>query len=353
MKDLFRLKREFLEYCEIEKGQSLLTIENYDRYLSRFLTWLKTEKTQNSIRQPAGKSQNKGSALQTTDYRLRTSDIDQEIIRKYRLYINRLQGADGRELKATTQNHHILALRAFLRYLSFSGEKVISPEKLTLAKTGDREVSFLNKEEYLRLLDAPNTANLNGLRDKSMLELLFSTGLRVSELCGLKLGQMNFDKGEIAVLGKGKKLRVVFLSDVTLKYLADYLVNRKVLKIIADDSSSQLQYFISETYKDDPVFLSNRKNPIKPRAVERLVQKYAKVAGITKTVTPHTLRHTFATDLLGAGADIRSVQSLLGHSNISTTQVYTHVTDKHLREIHQKFHDRSRIEVDEEQKNSG
>ena len=430
-KDLFKLKREFLEYCEIEKGQSFLTIDNYDRYLSRFLEWLKNEiksetlnpksetkkdchsefisESNETLKQVQGDNCITGNPLQTTDYKLLPKLIDQEIIRKYRLYVNRLKGSNGGGLKASTQNHHVLALRAFLRYLSFTGESSISPEKLTLAKTGDREVSFLNREEYSRLLDAPDTAKIDGLRDKAMLEMLFSTGLRVSELCDLKLGQLNFERGEIAVLGKGKKLRVVFLSEVAIRNLIEYLIKRNVLKSQTLNSKSQINsksensndqieyhprpeaegyplgsgsnivpdnplvdsrldargpfqggndkaeegepcnslFIIHDSHKDEPVFISNRKRKMNSRAIERLVQKYSKIAGISKNVTPHTLRHTFATDLLQAGADIRSVQSLLGHANISTTQVYTHVTDKHLREIHQKFHDNSRNNTDD------
>lgn len=314
--DLWHLKREFLEHCEIEKGQSILTVENYGRYIDRFLTWLKNQ------------NQNSNEAIDP-------KDITEEIIRKYRLYINRLRDSQGNELKLTTQNHHILAVRAFLRYLLSRGVRVLPPEKIALAKTGDRDISFLNEEEYRRFLDAPNIEKDEGLRDKAILEVLFSTGMRISELTGTNLGQINFEQGEISILGKGKKLRVVFLSEVALDWLIKYLRERNVFKLERTPDSPLV---ILDAKKSESLFLSSRNNRMNPRACERLVKKYGKIAGISKIITPHTLRHTFATDMLSAGADIRSVQSLLGHSNISTTQVYTHVTDKHLREIHQRFH---------------
>jgi len=401
MKDLWQLKREFLEYGEIEKGQSLLTIENYDRYLTRFLTWLENER--NKIQETNPKqipnlndqitktvipdligdplivdSRLRGNdntdPLPATSYKLTPDLITQEIVRKYRLYINRLTARDGKELKGATQNHHSLAVRAFLRYLSMRGEASLAPEKVTLAKASDREVTFLNMEEYSRLVDVPNIQNPNGLRDKALLEVLFSTGMRVSELIALNVGQINFLRGEIAVLGKGKKLRVVFLSDEAKELLIKYLVGRGVLeneettrphtvpnteghlKDEADMTRSHTvditeetkdatmrpilnsKFLILNSAENEPLFLSSRGSRMNARGIERMISKYAKIAGITKQVTPHTLRHTFATDMLSAGADIRSVQSLLGHSNISTTQVYTHVTDQHLREIHQRFH---------------
>ena len=321
VKDLFRLKREFLEYCEIEKGQSVLTVSNYDRYLSRFFGWLHNYKTKESEQESLV---------------LKPKDVDQEVVRQYRLHVNRLKTRDGRELKGSTQNHHALALRAFLRYLSFRGIKTLSPEKITLAKTGDREVSFLNQEEYEKLLSIPKTSDVEGAKNKAILELLFSTGLRVSEFTSLNVSDINFESGEIAVLGKGKKLRVVFISERAQEAINNYLR----LKYKTEDLPKGLE--------NEPLFLSNRNNRVNARGVERMVKKCAKQAGIAKNVTPHTLRHTFATDLLGAGADIRSVQSLLGHSNISTTQVYTHVTNKGLREVHKRFHGGSREEIKKE-----
>jgi len=224
----------------------------------------------------------------------------------------------------------MLALRAFLRYLAFRGIRALSPEKISIAKSGDREISFLEGEEVERILNAPDIATRNGVRDRAIMEVLFSTGLRVSELVNLKLDALNFERGEMAILGKGKKIRIVFLSKDALYWLDQYVKNRG----FAADDKGKLIFD-----KKEPLFSSTNKG-ISVRTVERLVSKYAGIAGITKKVSPHTLRHSFATDLLISGADIRSVQSLLGHSSITTTQVYTHVTDQHLREVHQAFHRR-------------
>lgn len=332
MKDLYRLKREFLEHCEIERGQSISTIDNYSRYLDRFFNWLEKEKKEKKAETKKDQERN--------NVKIYPSDINEENVRRYRLYVNRLGGGGG--LKVSTQNHHVLALRSFLRYLSSRGVRSMLPERLTLAKAGERKINFLDKEEYKRLVDSINIQKVDGLRDRTILELLFSTGLRVSELCSLNLEDINFNQGEISVLGKGKKVRVVFISEEALEYLAKYLQARSVIKlIIAENENSRERIEIPDVAKKQPLFISNRGNRINPRFVERMVGKYSKKAGITKQVTPHTLRHTFATDLLQAGADIRSVQSLLGHSNITTTQVYTHVTDQHLREIHRKFHNKT------------
>ena len=331
-KDLFKLKREFLEYCELEKGQSILTINNYDRYLDRFLEWLK--KTQISKL----KSQNDNSKLKSSkgqDIELKPKDIEQEAVRQYRLYVNRLNDRKGKELKVATQNFHMLALRAFLRYLSFRGIGSLSPEKVSIAKAGDREINFLEGKEIEQILTAANGTDRSGLRDRAILEVLFSTGLRVSELVSLKLKSLNLTRGEMSVLGKGKKLRVVFLSKDALYWLDQYVTKRGIAK---DDNGT----FVSS--EDEPLFASTGKRRVSVRTVERIVSKYAVAAGITKKVSPHTLRHSYATDLLISGADIRSVQSLLGHSSITTTQVYTHVTDQHLREVHEAFHRRHKEE---------
>lgn len=316
MKDLFELKREFLEHCEIEKGQSALTIDNYGRYLERFLDFLVKELSKEEIK----------TTLLTPEL------IDQEIVRKYRLYVNRLKDQNGRELKSSTENYHMLALRAFLRYLAWRGIRSLSPEKVPIAKQGDREISFLEADEVKSIIGKPDTRKLSGLRDKAILELLFSTGLRVSELVSLNTDDINFERGEISVLGKGKKIRVVFLSPEALEIVDQYLKNRGFKKPIPGSLNQSIE---------DPLFLSRKEDRLTVRSIERIVAKYAAMAGITKKVSPHTLRHSFATDLLIAGADIRSVQSMLGHSSITTTQVYTHVTDQHLREIHQKFHGKS------------
>jgi site-specific recombinase XerD len=321
--DLYRLKREFLEYCELEKGQSLLTVQNYDRYLTRFLDFLGKQK-----KESLGAEENTDSSSTL----LTTVDITGEAVRQYRLYVNRLRDEQGLELKKSTQNYHVLALRAFLKYLAFRGIQTLPPEKVILAKTGDREITFLEGEEMKEILRRPDTHDLAGLRDRAIMELLFSTGLRVSELHSLNTDGINFERGEISILGKGKKLRVVFLSEEALYWVDQYLKNRGFIKPEPGVLSPK---------SDDPLFLNNREERLSVRSIERIVGKYARMAGVSKRVSPHTLRHSFATDLLIAGADIRSVQSMLGHSSITTTQIYTHVTDQHLREVHQRFHGKS------------
>jgi len=307
MSNLFTLKREFLEYCELDKNQSYFTIDGYGRYLDRFLNFLKDEiKKEN----------------------LFPNDITQEIVRRYRLHVNRLKDQQGSELKKTTQNYHILTLRAFLRYLAWRGIITLSPEKIALGKSGDREITFLDQKEIKEIFQQPDIETLAGVRDRAILELLFSTGLRVSELTSLDLDDINFDRNEIAVLGKGKKIRVVFLSDEAIYWLDQYVKNRGYRTPDTDESKNVT----------NPLFLSLKYTRLTSRSVERIVKKYAKEAGITKNVSPHTFRHSFATDLLIGGADIRSVQSMLGHSSITTTQIYTHVTDQHLRETFKKYH---------------
>lgn len=336
MKDLFQLKREFLEYCELDKGQSALTIGGYDRYLSRFLEWLKQSQVSSASQRIKSQNDNlkfkieeQGANNNPTIQQSNNSPIlfpemiDQEAVRQYKLYVNRLRDHKDQELKKSTQNYHILALRAFLRYLAFRGIASLAPEKVSVAKLGDREINFLNAEEIERLFAAVDLSKKIGPRDRTILEVLFSSGMRVSELVNLNIKDVNFDRGEIAVLGKGKKLRLVFLSESALKWLNQYLEARRINNFTS------------------PVFLSPRGRRMNARAIERIVERLTKKAGILKRVSPHTLRHSFATDLLIAGADVRSVQSLLGHSSITTTQVYTHLTDQHLREIHQAFHGRT------------
>lgn len=348
MSDLYQLKREFLEYCELDKGQSVLTISNYDRYLSKFLDWLGGYKLASlQASKPASQSQPKADPplagasqqsavdsdpLPTTRDPLAPQDITQEAVREYRLYVNRLKDSKNRELKLNTQNYHMISVRAFLRFLAFRGITSLSPEKISIGKTGDREITFLESPELKSVLSAPDTSELTGLRDRAILELLFSTGLRVSELASLDVDDLNFERGEIAVLGKGKKMRVVFISTEALYWLDQYLKNRGYEK--KNDGSLTAE-------KNIPVFISQKHTRLTVRSIERIVHKYSVKVGISKKVSPHTLRHSFATDLLISGADIRSVQSLLGHSSITTTQVYTHVTDQHLHEIHDKFHGKS------------
>ncbi len=304
--DIKRLKQEFLEYLEIEKGRSLKTVENYDRYLSKFIKQANLKEAK---------------------------DITDDAVRGFRLVINR----EG--LKKNTQNYHLIALRTMLKYAAKRDVKTLAPERIELAKTPGRELDLVSEQELNRLLELPTKAlakNPNdekALRDKAILELLFSTGLRVSELCGLDDDSINLDRDEFSVRGKGEKVRLVFLSDAARSAVKTYLSKRKSFgtalflnnsKINPSNSSGQAK--------------NSRENRLTPRSVERLVRAYAIKAGISKKFTPHTLRHVFATDLMSNGADIRSVQMMLGHSSVSTTQIYTHVTDKHLREIHKKFH---------------
>jgi site-specific recombinase XerD len=301
---LSELKREFLQYLEIERGRSIKTVENYDRYMDRFLAYAKTEDPKK---------------------------VTETIVREYRLWLNRQPGTKvGREtqpLKRKTQNYYLIALRAFLKYLRKRGIESLSPEKIELAKVPERSLDLISPNELDRLMKGPDTTTLQGLRDQAILELLFSTGLRVSELCSLSTDDVDLTRDEFSVRGKGDKVRVVFLSDEAKKAIAAYIKARK-------DMSDALfiQYGKNAKNADDP--------RLSPRAVQRLIKHYATKAGITRKVTPHVIRHSFATNLLSNGADLRSVQALLGHAHIGTTQIYTHVTDKHLREVHKKFHGR-------------
>lgn len=315
MKDLWQLKRSFLEFCELEKGQSLLTISNYDRYLSKFFQWLQDFQA-SSHNGPNNNSQEKPEPIEKAEFT--PAIISSDAIKEYRLYLNRLSDKTGKPLSRSTQNYHIITLRAFLGYLAQTGVKSLPPQKVALAKSEERKVEFLEAEDIIELIKKPNITTFKGLRDRVILELLFSTGLRVSELQKLNISDLNLERGEIPVKGKGGKIRVVFLSDSAKTILTEYLA------IIGESEALILNKISGDR--------------LSIRSIERVVSKYAKLAGISKKVSPHTLRHTFATDLLINGADIRSVQSLLGHSNISTTQIYTHVTDQHLREIHQAFH---------------
>lgn len=296
------LHKQFLEHLEIEKNRSLKTIENYDRYVRRFLAYAK-------IKSPA--------------------EITDEIIREYRLHLNRVKDSHGNSLKKQTQSYHLIALRSFLKYLAKREVKTLSAERIELGKMPSREVSFLEGDELNRLLNAPKGTGITTLRDRAILELLFSTGLRVSELCSLNRDSINLSHDDFSVRGKGDKIRAVFLSQTAKDTLKNYLAKR-------EDADAAL--FIQ--HKQNPATTADLR--LTPRSIQRMIKKYAVAAGITKEVTPHKLRHSFATDLLYAGADLRSVQALLGHANITTTQIYTHVTDKGLREVHKKFHGKTR-----------
>ncbi|HWA64563.1 MAG TPA: site-specific tyrosine recombinase/integron integrase [Candidatus Paceibacterota bacterium] len=299
--DIKTLKQQYLEHLEIEKNRSPKTLENYSRYLDRFLQFAK-------VSSPA--------------------QLDEEKVRMFRLWLNRQTDRDGQPLKRITQNYHIIAIHNFLKYLAKRGVKSVSPEKIELGKQEDRHVTFLENDELDRLLNSPRGADLDALRDKAILSMLFSTGMRVSELCSLNRDKVDLKRGELSVLGKGRKIRLVFISDEAKKHVSDYLEKRK-------DADEALFIRIPKTgsyAKDTDLRLT-------PRTIQRIVKKHATRAGIMgKKVSPHTLRHSYATDLLRNGADIRSVQAMLGHSSVTTTQIYTHVTDTQLREVHKKYH---------------
>jgi site-specific recombinase XerD len=300
---------EFLEYLEIQKGCSPLTIRDYRHYLRRFHNWL----TENS------------SAT-------KPDQINLDLVRRYRLYLAHLRARDGLPLKRVTQSYHMIALRAFLRYLLVQRDiPTLSPDKIELPKQGSRSVSFLNPGQIERLLNSPKISNNAGLRDRTILETLFSTGLRVSELVNLNRDQIDLQRKEFGVRGKGNKLRVVFLSDTAAQWIERYLRSRQ-------DNFKPL--FIRYSGKLDTQ-KSGEKMRLTARSIQNIVAKYAKRSGLPIKATPHTLRHSFATDLLISGADIRSVQEMLGHESIRTTQVYTHVTNRHLKEVHKAFHGRS------------
>lgn len=339
-KPLPRLLTEFLEHLEIERNRSQKTVQNYGFYLKRFLEWHGGSK--------------------------KPSSITLEDIRKYRLWLNRLVDVHGEALKKNTQNYHLIALRSFLKYLLKRDIETLAPEKIELMKMPDREVHFLEGSDLDRLLEAPllvtdhrqnvsdNTSrsnpNLIAFRDKAIMELLFSAGLRVSELVTLKKEHINLKKNEFTITGKGRKSRVVFLSEQAREALKIYLNARRDLNPYlfvpydkrAGTQKQSMSWDKIQRKKVGSKNATNEDSPLTQRSVQRIVEKYAKMAGITKQVTPHTLRHSYATDLLQNGADIRSVQSMLGHSSITTTQIYTHITDKELRNIHKKFHGKKR-----------
>lgn len=299
-----KLLIDFLEYLEIEQNRSQKTIQNYHHYLMRL-----------------------------SDYAgdIKISDIDADLIRKWRIWLNRIGTYDSDELQKATTNYHLIALRSFLKYCAKRDIPSLSPEKIELARVKRKQVTFLTPEELERLFDGPDTNTPAGLRDRAILELLYSSGLRVSELTSLNKDHINLKRREFMVRGKGQKDRPVFISDQAADWIQRYLDRRT-------DKAAALFIQIGGAKKPD---LHGNYLRLTPRSIQRMVTKYTLLAGITKKVSPHTLRHSYATDLLMNGADIRSVQAMLGHSNISTTQIYTHVTDQHLKEIHSKFHRKS------------
>lgn len=303
------LIQDFVESLEVEKGRSRKTAENYERYLLRFL-------------EIAGEISGK-------DYDLEPEDITQELLRKFRLKLNRLEDERGDGLQAITQAYHLVALRGFLKYLAQRGIESLEPSLVELPHVVRKQVTFLQYDEVERLLAEIDTETETGLRDRAIIELLFSGGLRVSELTKLNRDSINLSRREFIVRGKGNKDRPIFISEAAADWVGRYLDKR---------TDTLVSLFLNNSRNLQAVDTSGDYRRLTPRSVERIVQKYAKLAGITKHVSPHTLRHSFATDLLMNGADLRSVQAMLGHSDISTTQIYTHVTDPHLKEVHEKFH---------------
>lgn len=307
MNSLSSLKSDFLQYIEIEKGRSALTVRNYEHYLTRFLDFIKVES-------PA--------------------DITESMMREYRVYLNRHPAREAKKgqaqdtLDKKTQNYHLIALRAFLKYMRKRGVQSYDPERIELAKTQQRELDLISEKELENLMSAPDTSTIAGLRDKAILELFFSTGLRVSELCSLDR-DTDLKTGEISVRGKGGKIRVVFVSGSAAVAVKKYLEGR----VDIDEAM-----FIDHSPRAHARMVKEESVRLTPRSVERVVEKYAIMAGIAKKCTPHVIRHSFATDLLYNGADLRTVQMMLGHASIATTQIYTNVTNKFLRDQFEKFH---------------
>lgn len=303
---LSSLKLDFLEYLELERNVSQNTIENYNHYLVRFLDF-------------AGD--------------IEPSSIDLDLIKKYRLHLSRWSDPETKKpLKRKTQNYFMIALRAFLKYMTRMDIETLPPEKVELGESEDAPLKVLENKDLESLLAAPDISSKDGKRDKAILEGLFSTGLRVSELASLNVDSINFERREFPILGKGRKERIVFLSEGAAKTIQEYLESRR-------DPYKPL--FIRFQGRQDPSD-DGENMRLTTRSIERIVEKYVKQVGLTIKATPHTLRHSFATDLLVNGADIRSVQEMLGHSNIATTQIYTHITNKQLRDVHKNFHGKNK-----------
>ncbi len=301
--ELQRLITRFLEHLEVAQNKSIKTIENYHHYLQRFADFVEEKNPK---------------------------DIELEDIHQYQLFLNRYLDARDRGLSVKTQNYHLIALRAFLKYLVKSDIPCLAPEKIDLKKTGERIVDWLTREEVERMFEAIDLSKRSGSRDRAILETLYSTGLRVSELVSLNRSQVDLNRKEFTVRGKGQKPRLVFLSDRCVNWLKLYLSER-------EDNWEPLFISYGRKREDEALGLGEKRR-LTPYTIQSIVRNTARIAGIGKKVTPHVIRHSFATELLHRGADIRDVQDMLGHSSITTTQIYTHSTNRRLKEIHQKFH---------------
>ncbi len=299
---LSELIGDFVEHLEVEGGRAVRTTENYQRYLERFMEF-------------------------TGD--ITVDKITTEVVRKYRLWLNRYENESGQNLALITQNYHLIALRGFLIYLSRRDIPSLNADKIVLPKTVRQQVTFLHFDEVTRLIEQINTSDEQGLRDRAIIELLFSSGLRVSELVNLNRDHINLKRREFMVRGKGQKDRPVFVSTGAAEHVGNYLEARQ---------DSLIPLFLSYSRNHGQASTSGDYRRLSARSIQRMISQYARLAGITKHVSPHTMRHSFATDLLMNGADLRSVQAMLGHSNISTTQIYTHVTDQHLKDVFEQFH---------------
>ena len=298
--------KRYLSYIEVERNYSKFTIRNYDHYLLVFRKWFEKHYEQEYIEK-----------------------LTTEMVRRYRLFLARFEGKDGKRLSPTTQSYYVISLRAFLKYCARKGIKTLSPEKVDLPKSEDHRIKFLDREQVERLLMAPDTSKMSGLRDKTILEVLFSTCLRVSEMAKLDIDKIDLKQREFGILGKGRRMRVVFLSKRACEWLDRYLSARV-------DPYRALWIRIPKNGEWDPA-MGNEKARLSVRGIQRIVEKYRRSAGIAIKVSPHVLRHSFATTLLQSGADLRSVQEMLGHKNVATTQIYTHVTNPQLKRIHEEF----------------
>lgn len=309
MENLDILINKFLEHLEIERNCSKLTIRNYRFYLLRFRTWYEKEYPGKNI-----------------------ENLNIDIVRKYRFFLSNYSDEKGLTLKRVTQSYYIIAIRSFLKFLIKNDYSALPPEKIDLPKGESKSLKFLEKNHLRELFNAVDISNEAGLRDRAILEALFSTGLRVSELSKLNRDQINFKTREFGVIGKGGRARVVFVSDSAAFWLSKYL----------DERSDVFKPLFIRYSRDVNSQDKGEKMRLTARSIERTVEKYAKKSRIPIKASPHTLRHSFATDLLSNGADIRSVQEMLGHKNISTTQIYTHITNPQLKQVHQKFHGRNK-----------